>query len=514
MNSAGHPRKRGAQRNRPTRPPTCAARWLAFRALQAFSQRGAYVSQVLDSLFRERDVEPRERRFATELANESVRRQGTLDTILAAYVDRPREDVDPEIWLLLRLGCYQLAFAEGIPPHAAVNETVNLCGQLKQQAARKFVNAILRSIAREVDRQGLPPDKPAESEISSRPEFSCEPVTPSIGSASIAPTALSECSPTRVPVLRRRGFEFVSDFVEFGRPVFSIPTMSPQGYLSQALSLPRWLVERWLSEGTSIEQLMAIGLWLTTSGRTSLRINLQQTTREKLLDVLATANIAARPGGLPESITLAGSINPVDVPGYREGWFSIQDESAMRVVDLLAPQSGESILDLCAAPGGKSTHLAERLGDSGSVLACDVSKSRLETVVRNRDRLQLTNIRTQLIASDGSDLPRNEFDAALVDVPCSNTGVLGKRPEARWRLTPDSIDELVPLQWRLLSDALSAVSPSGRVAYSTCSIDHAENEDVVRRVLFDHPEWHLAAEFRHVPGAPGDGGYQALLIRP
>jgi 16S rRNA (cytosine967-C5)-methyltransferase len=184
------------------------------------------------------------------------------------------------------------------------------------------------------------------------------------------------------------------------------------------------------------------------------------------------------------------------------------------------------VLDLCAAPGGKTTHLAELMDNRGRITACDIDAKRLETVTALCERLRVKGVETVLLKEDGEipDGPDSrgaqgepvggspsQFDAALVDVPCSNTGVLGRRPEVRWRLKPNEFEHLVRLQTRLLIEAIVRVKPGGAVVYSTCSIEPEENEGVVKAVCRGMRGVVLEAEHHAVPGRPSDGGYWARL---
>jgi 16S rRNA (cytosine967-C5)-methyltransferase len=203
-----------------------------------------------------------------------------------------------------------------------------------------------------------------------------------------------------------------------------------------------------------------------------------------------------------------------DLPGYAQGWFTVQDESAMCVASAVAPAPGSRVLDLCAAPGGKTTHLAELMRNQGRIIACDVDDDRLRTVNELGRRLGIEIIETHRLCPEKNDEPlAGPFDAVLVDVPCSNTGVLGRRPEVRWRLRPSEFGHLATLQTRLLRQAAERVKPGGAVVYSTCSIEPDENRKVVEAVLHALPDLVLEADEEQVPGRPADGGYLARLRR-
>jgi 16S rRNA (cytosine967-C5)-methyltransferase len=242
-----------------------------------------------------------------------------------------------------------------------------------------------------------------------------------------------------------------------------------------------------------------------------LRANRLRTTRDELLRVLEAAGVKARAGTQPDAVWLEETTFVQKLPGFAEGWFAVQDESAISAGALLDPQPGERVLDLCAAPGGKTTHLAAVMHNEGRVLATDVDAERLRRVDESCRRMGVTIVETRVLPRNAVDLPGQTFDRILLDVPCSNTGVLGKRPEVRWRLDSDDIVELSGIQSRLLRSACEHLDPGGRLVYSTCSIEPEENRAVIDGVLQEHPELALVREVHHVPGQPADGGYQALL---
>jgi 16S rRNA (cytosine967-C5)-methyltransferase len=210
-----------------------------------------------------------------------------------------------------------------------------------------------------------------------------------------------------------------------------------------------------------------------------------------------------------------------DAAPFLEGRVFVQDATAHAAAAALRARPGERVLDLCAAPGGKSVALALAMNDQGLVVACDTVPERLKRVSENVARLGLSCVRTQVTTPAGVEPPAEgePFDAALVDVPCANTGVIARRPEARLGLTPQKLDSLVKVQQVLLRKAAHAVRAGGRVVYSTCSLEPPENEQVVAAFLAANPTWHLDAAETTLPAwgpRPADwrdGGYFARLLR-
>jgi 16S rRNA (cytosine967-C5)-methyltransferase len=447
------------------------ARILALQILLDCRMHDAFVQEILDRQLAEHILSPADRRLVTQLVYGVLRRRGTLRALLESFVNRPAHKVESWLWDALYLGACQLALLTQVPAHAAVHETVELAVRFGRPGARGFLNGVLRRLAELI---------------------TDERVT----------NAASDALPLEHGEYRR-----------LARPVLPDPTANPVEYLAAAFGLPDWLVRRWLPR-YGVEECRRLGFWFAGPVPLTLRCNVLRIGREQLLTALREAGHAAEAGEHPQSVRLleAGPIR--DLPGYDEGWFSVQDESAMRVASAVAPEAGETILDLCAAPGGKTTHLAELMGNSGRVVACDADDRRLQTVASLARRLGLDGIETVPItpALAGAEAP-GSFDRALVDVPCSNTGVLGKRPEARWRLHPDDLRQLVTLQTRLLRQAIESVKPGGVVVYSTCSIEPGENRQVVEKVLSEAADWRLEAEGEAVPGKPADGGYWARLRR-
>lgn len=446
-----------------------SAREAALRVLEEHRVSGMWVSDLLDRVFRESRLPANDRGLATELACGVIRRQATLDAILKTLIARPMEQVEVALWTILRLGVYQIVILEGIPAHAAVHETVELCKRAGRMRWSGFVNGVLRATTRLVTNEFI--DTPSDS---------------------------------AVPVSNGRHRRLT-------KPVFFDPALDMPAYISGAYSMPLWLIERWFKRFDAVE-LMRLCAWFNSPPVLLVRANTLRSSFEDLLKAFHDAGVSAHSLEGTESILIEGVSRIEQLPGYEQGWFVVQDFSATKAAARLAPKPGQSVWDVCAAPGGKSCHLAAIMQNEGRVLATDIRSDRLEIVNENARRLGATIVRTQLVDEEGNRLPPGPFDAILVDVPCSNTGVLSKRPEARWRITAEGIDALTNVQANLLGNALERLAPGGRLLYSTCSIDSAENRAIVERVLKHFHRAKLVEDEQFIPGRPGDGAYQALIV--
>ncbi|MFO0936733.1 MAG: 16S rRNA (cytosine(967)-C(5))-methyltransferase RsmB [Gemmataceae bacterium] len=412
-------------------------------------------------------LSPQDRRLAQTLAFGTIRRRATLDAILRPYVQRPLFQLEPEVQDVLRLGAYQLAIMGGIPPHAAVHETVELVRFVRKPRAVGLVNGVLRRVA--------------------------ELVTDDVGDRLRADA---------VPLDGQQRFR------RLNQPIFPDPYANPIGYLAIGFSWPRWLAERWI-ERFGFEECCRLGFWFNAPPSLWLRVNSLKTSRDEYRTQLDSRGIRSEPGDAAQSLQMGGG-SVRELPGYDDGAFAIQDHASQLVAQALRPEPDWSILDLCAAPGGKTTHLAELMKNRGRIVACDIDASRLVTVTSLCQRLGISIVETALIPADGLP-PAGTFDAALVDAPCSNSGVLGRRPEVRWRFQPKEFEYLVALQTRLLQAAVSRVKPGGVVVYSTCSIEPEENRGVVESVCRTVRGVTIESDATAVPGMPADGGYWARL---
>lgn len=393
-----------------------------------------------------------DRALATELAYGCLRMRGTLDRAIEQSAGRPMGRISPGLREILRMGAYQLLFLDRIPAYAAVDEAVKLASLHGRRGGEKFVNAVLRNAPRKVGDIRFP-DRAAD----------------------------------------------------------------PVEYLAAARSHPAWLVRRWIARmgEAAAEALCAAG---NSTPPLTARVNTIRATRESLIASLSAEGVRAAPNdGHPLAVDISGLPRPLkELAAFRNGLFAVQDVSAMRIADLVGARRGERIVDLCAGPGGKAAAVAAAAGDGAEVVCLDASPVKAEMVRETAGRLGLRSIRC--VVGDARRAARvpglAPADRVLLDAPCSNTGVLRRRPEARWRLRPWDIARLAKAQAALLSSAAVVVRPGGALVYGTCSVEPEENRGVVEAFLASEPRFRLDSEIELIPAADGcDGGYGARMIR-
>jgi len=283
------------------------------------------------------------------------------------------------------------------------------------------------------------------------------------------------------------------------------PALPPQRVrrVSVENSVPEWLVRRWFDVygGDRAEALAKATLERPTEW---IRVNLQKTSAPVLAEKIGITGASILYDRFIEIPRDVGVKLLLALPEFVKGEFSFQNPSAFEVVKLLNLKPGLKVWDACAAPGGKTALMAE-MDSSLEILASDSSASRLEKIQDLMNRLGLTNIKTEVIdlapaqASATSPLHSSKFDRILLDVPCSNMGVIARRPESVYRMTPESINEVAELQFKILENASTALAPGGRLVYATCSPDPTETTRVIARFVKAHPEFVKVGE----PVLPG-----------
>ena len=408
------------------------ARQTALKVLYAIDAQHAYTDVALRQALGQRGLERRDRAFITECVYGVVRWQGRIDWLLQHVCHRPLDALTPWIRNILRLGAYQCLWMQGTPARAAVYEAVELARRYGHRGTTRLVNGVLRALLRQHETYP-PPD--AERE--------------------------------------------------------------PAAHLAVVGSHPQWLLERWL-ERYGWARTRAICEMNNRPAGVTLRAHTLRISRHALAERLraeGVTEVEATALG-PQALRVQGTSRLDHLPSYREGLFQVQDSGAMLVAPLCEVQPGQRVLDACAAPGGKTTHLAQLMLDTGCIVALDAQPGRLRLLRQNLQRLHLTC--AMPVAADAAQpLPLSErygtFDCILVDAPCSGLGVLRRHPDIKWRKTETDVQRLQAVQLALLNRLLPNLAPEGLLVYSVCSNEPEETHQVVKHVLHQHPELELHA---------------------
>jgi 16S rRNA (cytosine967-C5)-methyltransferase len=408
--------------------------------------KGGFVERHLDRALTRARLSPEDRALCQELTYGSVRWQATLDWLITRLTDGRPQR--PVVQVLLRLGLYQIFWLNRIPPHAAVHTTVEAARIYRYESHAGFINAVLRSALR-------------DQALIHRELAGLQDTQPAVG-----------------------------------------------------WSHPEWLVTRWTNRYGK-EATLKLLEWDNSAAKVYARVNTLKADPAKLLEFWRTDGVSYNfvfKDWLEENLVfeLKSPTALEEMRSFKNGFFYVQDPSTLFAVDLLAPKPGERILDLCAAPGGKTTYIAQRMKNEGKIVASDSSPDRLELLKENRDRLGATCVE---IVPANALLPA-DFDRVLVDAPCSNTGVLRRRVDLRWRVTPEEFTRLREEQLALLRRAAAFVKPGGVLVYSTCSLEPEENAGVVEEFLKMNPAFALDEAGDVLPIRDGfDGAYAARLVR-
>ena len=279
-------------------------------------------------------------------------------------------------------------------------------------------------------------------------------------------------------------------------------------YLSVLYSYPEWIVAMWLSYfgNEECEALLAAG---NTEPPLTIRVNKTKITEEKLSEMLGAEKGVAE-GSL--NITKRGGI--AEMESFKKGYFTVQDAAAQKATLTLAPEKGENVLDMCAAPGGKTTHIAELMDGVGKVTAWDKYPHKIKLIKDSAARLGLSNINAYVhdAKTPGKNL-YNSFDKVLLDAPCSGLGIIRRKPDIKWLRQREDITEIVKEQKELLSSAANYVKPGGALLYSTCTINREENEDMVSFFLEGHKEFEKKKEILLCPHKDGTDGFFICLMK-
>lgn len=399
-------------------------RFSALLTLDTLTKGNCHADDLIDKTLSGNQLTGADRGLYHQLVFGVLRHQGTVDYYLAKLIEKPLQELDQPILLILRLGLYQLLYLERVPAHATVNEAVAMTKTVLPRAAG-FVNAVLRNFLRNKENLHLP-DK----------------------------------------------------------------TKNHAAWLAAAFSIPGWLIANWQQQLPAAE-LAALAAASSAEPALVLRTNTLKTDRESLMQLFEENSVACSCCSYsPEGVRLKGRHPIPKLPGFAEGLFAVQDEASQLVTHLLEAKPGQKLLDACAAPGGKTLHLAQLVADKGSIIATDTSAGKLRLLQESATRLGIKSVQTLVADASKPDyLAGQQFDRILLDAPCSGLGTIRRNPETKWRLDPLVINRHAEKQRLLLKQVAKLLSPGGVLVYSTCSTSKEENEQVIEDFLSQNPQF-------------------------
>lgn len=395
-------------------------------------------------------LDPREKAFIKRTAEGTIERQLELDYYLDHFSSVPVRKMKPLIRCLLRMSTYQILYMDSVPDSAVCNEACKLAAKRGFRTLKGFVNAVLRNISRQKDHMPLPDPENATA------------------------------------------------------------------YLSVKYSMPEWIVDLWLPEyGTEGTETLLKGLLEIHPVSLRFSTGLDETKRSQLAEQIRQTGATLKQSRELAYVYLAENLENVsELPGFAEGKITVQDASSALAVEAAKIQKGDFVMDLCAAPGGKTILASEFAGDRGQVLSRDISEYKTDLIRENLDRMQRKNVEVEVYDATVHDASKEESaDVVLMDVPCSGLGVMGKKRDIKYHVTPESLRSITELQKKIVEAGWQYVKPGGVLLYSTCTIHKQENSLMAAWICGQFP-FVLEEERQLLPGTDEtDGFYFARLRR-
>ncbi len=391
-------------------------------------------------------LEKQDRAFLSRLVEGTIERIITLDYILNQFSSVPTEKMKPVIRNILRLSLYQILYMDGVPESAACNEAVKLAEKKGFKNLKGFVNGILRTIERRKDSIQYPDEKKEGT-----------------------------------------------------------------WYLSVFYSTPEWIIKQWIEQYGIEKARKMLEVSYKEERGISVRCNIEKRTKEEIRQMLEKEGVVVEECSYPDyALRISGYDYLEGLEAFREGFISVQDINSMMAAEKCGVKKGDFVLDVCAAPGGKSIHIAEKLNSTGHVEARDLSKNKVNFIQENIERSGLKNI--EAVVQDAlvlTEKDENRADIVIADLPCSGLGVIGKKNDLKYKMTEEAQKELKQLQQKILSVVWRYVKKGGILFYSTCTVNKKEKEENTEWFLKEYP-FELEESRTFLQGIDdGDGFYFA-----
>ncbi len=424
----------------------------ALKVILNVEQNGSYSNLNLNNLFKAENFSSKNKGLISEIVYGVIRNKRFIDHIILQFSNVKFNKISPPILAVLRMGVYQIWFLDRVPDSAACDESVKLATRYGHKASAGFVNAVLRNVSR------------------------------------------------------------------LGKDVTKINLPNREenilGYLCVKYSFQEFMVEKWLRDyGKEFTEEMMAAMNKPTN--MTIRVNTLKIKREELKDRLVAQGYDVYEGSI--SRYALHVVNPgglYETSEFTEGLFYAQDEASMLVAEMLNPKPGDFVIDLCAAPGGKATHIAEIMNNDGHVLACDVYDHKLTLISQNVERLGTTIVEAAKMNALIFDKSFAALaDAVLADCPCTGYGVIGKKPEIKWSRSAADEEELVGMQSLILKTAAAYTKPGGTIVYSTCTVNREENENQIAKFLEQNSDITLEETRLLYPHTDGTDGFYIARLR-
>lgn len=426
-------------------------RELILDVLLEITKNGEYSHiAIKNTLDKYQYLEKQERSFLTRVCEGTLENMILIDYVINQFSKVKVNKMKPVIRCILRSSVYELKFMDSVPVSATCNEAVKLVQKKGFHNLKGFVNGVLRNISRNLEQISMPDEE-----------------------------------------------------------------KEPVKWLSVKYSIPEWLIEKWQKQydKTQLEEMFQAFL---EKSATSIRVNTEKTTKEELIKELEAEQITVMENEeVPNALYIDGYDFLSGITAFQEGKFYVQDVSSMLVSLWAEPKEGAQVIDVCAAPGGKSIHMAELLHGTGMVEARDLTEYKVSLIEENIERCGLTNIRAK--QADARVLEEDSVgkaDIVIADLPCSGLGVIGKKPDIKYKMSEAKCAELAALQREILHTVQNYVKSGGVFMYSTCTINPQENEENVQWFLKEHADFELERQQQILPKkGKNDGFFLARMVR-
>ena len=400
-------------------------RELALKILYKIDKEKAYSNIVLNEMINQnkKELTNKDIGLISEIVYGTTTWRLTLDEIIKKYSNIKLKKISNWILNILRMGIYQIVFLDKIPKSAAVNESVNLAKRYGHKSSSNFVNAILRKVSKK-------------------------------------------------------------DYEDFYQIKDDIQRISITN------SMPIWIIEELAKQLGDMKKVEEIAINSNVKPHLSIRINnlkIKDDSKKDFIKRLEEKDIKIKQGLLKDFLIVENAKNIENMEEFRQGLFTIQDETAGLIPIILNPNKTDVILDACSSPGGKTTYLAELMENQGKIEAWDIHEHRTKLVENAAKRLGITNIETKVNdATIYNEKHKEKFDKILLDVPCLGIGVLRRKPDIKWQKSKEDINEITKIQKKILENCSQYLKKGGELVYSTCSILKEENENVIKEFIQKH----------------------------